>query len=61
MWSAASKNAKQKMKTRAGTLGVDWDGEVAALAGARDWAGVHSSTFQLNLSHVGHTSPRSPV
>ena len=37
MWSAASKNAKQKMKTRAGELGVDWDAEVAALAGARDW------------------------
>ena len=25
------------MKTRAGELGVDWDAEVAALAGARDW------------------------
>jgi filamin len=23
--------------------------------------GLHSSTFQLNLSHFGHTSPCSPV
>ena len=23
--------------------------------------GLHSSTFQLNLSHVGHTSPCPPV
>ena len=37
-------------------MGVD--GVLVAKVGGR---GLHSSTFQLNLSRVGHTSPSPPV
>ena len=30
-------------------------------AGRREGRGLHSSTFQLNLSRFGHTSPCAPI
>jgi hypothetical protein len=63
MWTSVSPYAQDDDAARDGTR---WIADAAALMARRPdlgllGRGLHSFTFQLNLSRFGHICPRSPV